>query len=312
MERTLNFCVESITRQRFRDFEIILVDDGSPDNCPKLVDEWTSKDGRIRAIHKQNGGLSSARNAGIERAKGQIIMFVDSDDALDSDSLEPLMDLMAEHQDIDFLEFPVSRFYGNDTDNLEPILNFPSPYAEFTDMKAYWTEGQAYMHTYAWNKVYRRHLFENVRFPEGKVFEDIYTLPSILANSSKIATTNKGLYLYRINPKGITSTAQASQTTMLLEANLDALKHLFRGFGTNIMMNLPDSLDVRRLYMHIVDIQLRLAELETSPPLLPEYKVKLSGLSPIHKLKASAINTIGLTNLCRLNRAFRKIFPRKQ
>lgn len=87
-ERTLERCVKSILEQSYHDLEVILVDDGSPDNCPQLCDEWALKDSRIRVIHKPNGGLSDARNAGIDAATGDCLTFVDADDFLD---LEPCL-----------------------------------------------------------------------------------------------------------------------------------------------------------------------------------------------------------------------------
>ena len=94
VEKYLDRCVESIVNQTYRDFELILVDDGSPDNCPAMCDEWAQKDERIRVVHKKNGGLSSARNAGMDVMQGEYVCFVDSDDWIELDTLEVLMDLL--------------------------------------------------------------------------------------------------------------------------------------------------------------------------------------------------------------------------
>lgn len=94
VEKYLDRCVESIVNQTYRDFELILVDDGSPDNCPAMCDEWAQKDERIRVVHKKNGGLSSARNAGMDVMRGEYVCFVDSDDWVELDTLEVLMDLL--------------------------------------------------------------------------------------------------------------------------------------------------------------------------------------------------------------------------
>lgn len=312
VEKTLDFCLESILRQKFRDFEVLLIDDGSPDYCPRMCDEWARRDSRIMAIHKDNGGLSSARNAGIDRARGQLLMFVDSDDSIAPDTIEPLVELMDAHPCADIIEFPVCRLSLSALgDRMKPLVSFPAPYQEFADIRQYWFESKTYLHTYAWNKIYRRRLFQEVRYPEDKVFEDVFTLPQLLRRATKVATTSQGLYVYRENPEGITSRAGARETAMLLEGNIRSLRMLIPGFGTPEMKRLPSPIEVRQFYMHVVDIQLRLAELQAGSPLLPSIKVSLHGLSPIHKLKAVAINSIGLDALCCLNRQLRRLVKRR-
>ena len=107
VEQTLNRCVESVLRQGIDDMEVILVDDGSPDRCPQMCDEWAKKDCRIRVIHQENGGLSDARNAGINVAKGEYITFVDSDDDVIPDTYRLLLQKLAEHPEYDIIEYPV-------------------------------------------------------------------------------------------------------------------------------------------------------------------------------------------------------------
>ena len=103
VETTLNRCIESVVTQDFDDFELILVDDGSPDNCPQLCDSWAAKDRRISVIHKSNGGLSDARNAGIDMARGDYLTFIDSDDYLAEHTLAPLMQTLTQQPAIDIL-----------------------------------------------------------------------------------------------------------------------------------------------------------------------------------------------------------------
>ena len=114
VERTLDRCVESVISQSFRDIQVILVDDGSPDDCPQMCDEWAERDPRIEVIHKRNGGLSDARNYGIYQATGEYITFVDSDDNLSYDhTLAQLMDLLDQHPEYDILEYPVIEHEGH-------------------------------------------------------------------------------------------------------------------------------------------------------------------------------------------------------
>ena len=105
VEATLDRCVESVLRQHVEDMEVILVDDGSPDNCPKMCNEWAKRDQRIRVIHQENGGLSDARNAGIDISRGQYITFIDSDDWISDNTYPPLLVQM---DDIDILEYGIA------------------------------------------------------------------------------------------------------------------------------------------------------------------------------------------------------------
>ena len=105
-EKYLDKCVQSIVNQTYKNLEIILVDDGSPDNCPEMCDEWAKKDSRIKVIHKENGGVSSARNAGLDNSFGDYIGFVDSDDFIENDFYECLYDNLVENgADISFCTF---------------------------------------------------------------------------------------------------------------------------------------------------------------------------------------------------------------
>ena len=148
VEATLDRCVGSVLRQHVDELEVILVDDGSPDRCPQLCDQWQQKDPRILVIHKENGGLSDARNAGLDIATGNCITFVDSDDFLDDETYGPLLDMMA---DTDILEYSI--------DNKLTLAD-----RSYDDINAYWLESRAYTHTYACNKLFRRELFDGIRF----------------------------------------------------------------------------------------------------------------------------------------------------
>jgi len=214
VETTLNRCVKSVLNQGFSDMEVILVDDGSPDKCPMMCDEWTHQDKRIRVIHKQNGGLSDARNAGIEVARGEYITFVDSDDWVLPDTYRLLMQWLNEHTDVDILEFPVEQ-------EAMTRLTLVTDNRTFASAKEYWEDSMAWNHTYAWNKIYRRTLFNDVHFPKGKVFEDIWTLPLLLAKNPEVATLSLGGYHYTWNENGISGRASAESEG--LRQHLDAL-----------------------------------------------------------------------------------------
>lgn len=125
-EDTLERCIGSILHQSFTSYELILVDDGSPDACPLLCDEYAGKDSRIHVIHKENGGLSDARNVGTKRAKGLYITFIDSDDAIGENTLQQLMEELYQHPDVDILEYPIMERIGHP--HREKLLSFsPKP-----------------------------------------------------------------------------------------------------------------------------------------------------------------------------------------
>lgn len=269
VESTLDRCVESVLRQHIDDMEVILVEDGSPDSCPLMCDKWAKRDSRIRVIHKENGGLSDARNAGIEIAKGDFITFVDSDDWLSENTLKPLLFMIG---DAELLEYSIH----------EQLTLSDNTY---TNMDDYWLLCQAYRHTYAVNKIYRSSLFKNVRFPRGKVFEDAWTLPLLLHQCHKVITTSRGSYHYQRNPNGITAKADGRQLSMLLEANL--------ANG----MPMDDT-----YYLHLLNIQIDVSEQRHCNITLPHRKVKITNFQGIPTIKAIANNILGVELLCQLIR----------
>lgn len=274
VESTLHRCVESVLKQHVSDMEIILVDDGSPDQCPQLCDEWAQRDQRILVIHKTNGGLSDARNAGIEKATGDYITFVDSDDYLAPDTYAPLLEMICDN---DILEYSIAdRLQLNDN--------------TYEDINEYWLKEKAYTHTYACNKIFKRSLFEEVRFPKGRVFEDVYTLPLLLAKTKKIATTHLGSYHYCWNPEGITGSADGSALKQLLEAHLAG------------KMPIDDC-----YYMYLVNIQIDVWERLGETIILPQRLVKTDTLPTSKKLKAIVINIFGIKTLCRIIKAIHLI-----
>ena len=284
VEATLNRCVESVIGQTFTDLEVILVDDGSPDSCPQKCDEWAEKDSRIHVIHKNNGGLSDARNAGLDMATGDYITFVDSDDYLQSDTYQQVMPLAAT---CDIVEFPIYRFFGSQKQSL---LSFDT--ALYTDKTDYWLKQKAYEHTYACNKIYKASLFGNIRFPEGHVFEDVFTFPSLLQQATVVGTSSQGLYYYCQNGQGITATAKGPELTDLLNAHLQTI---------------PRWCD-DRYYIHVLNIQMDVYELTGNHPKLPYRHINIfgNGLSCIQRIKGLALNILGVNNICKLNKTIHR------
>lgn len=279
-EQTLNHCVESVLAQKGVDMQVVLVDDGSPDRCPQLCDEWAARDGRIEVVHKQNGGLSDARNAGLEVAEGELITFVDSDDFIARDTYSEVIGQM--RPDTDIIEYPIHCHYGAERQSL---LKFePKVYTSNND---YWFRGKAYTHSYMCNKIFRRTVFDGVRFPVGRVFEDAATLPLLLGGARKVQTTHSGLYLYCDNNTGITATARGEDLRQLLMAHLDHW----------------DVMASDDYYLHVLNIQIDVWRLTGKDIVLKSKKVwRWRGLTMRQRLKAMALNVLGVKGLCRLYR----------
>jgi len=298
VEQTLDRCVSSIVGQTFVDWQLILVDDGSPDGCPSMCDEWARRDSRILALHQANGGLSSARNTGIAHAEGEYITFVDSDDWVAPDTYRQLLDVLAIHPDYDLLEYPFTKV---DT-QLRPVGHLKLADRAFTSARDYWLQAQAYRHSYAWNKIYRRRLFHSVAYPEGRLFEDMHTLPALIGQARTIATTQRGSYLYLQNPLGITAQAGAAEWLSLLDAHAKAIDQLQ-------LLNTMDAAE-SEYYMDAVNIQLYYSAIShTTTPRLPSRKAsRFCQHEPLPlRLKRLTLNTIGLKGLCQLYTLIDKI-----
>lgn len=189
VERYLDACVSSVLAQTFGDFEIILVDDGSPDGCPALCDAWARKDPRIRVIHRENGGLSAARNTGIEAAKGQFLTFVDSDDLLEPDTLRRAWEAQRQYS-ADLVVYNLVYVDENNRPLASP--DFTVFQDEVLDEAEVWRryfalEEQKIYYVVAWNKLYRAELFRELRYAEGKRYEDQFLMPQLLAQCGRIA-----------------------------------------------------------------------------------------------------------------------------
>ena len=231
-QELLDRCLDSIKAQTNTDFELIVSEEG-----------WD---------------LSSSRNAGIEKAKGDWLLFVDADDWVSSDLLMELSHAIAAHPTADIVEFPVIVHEGGADEHL---LTFPSASIDIRNPKPLWLQQQEYTHTYAWNKAYQRSLFDAVRFVEGRKFEDVWTLPLIMEKASEMVTTEQGLYHYMWNNQGICAKANGQDLTDLLEAHLEVAKR----------WNLQQEEGYAEYFMHLLNIQIDVYKL-TGKVVLQEFK----------------------------------------
>lgn len=212
VEKYLDKCLETIINQTYQDIEIILVDDGSPDNCGKIADQWALKDKRIKVIHKPNGGLSDARNVGIDKAIGSYLMFVDSDDIVDIHLCEYLLKLMVDNQaDIAIID-ALHIFNQESNYKLSGTIKVLDKTAAIQEM---W-----YQHSFlpsAWGKLYKREIFKDIRFTKGIIFEDIDIMHELFFQAKKIVYSNAQLYGYVHHENSITTNSFAKRDLVILD-----------------------------------------------------------------------------------------------
>lgn len=210
VEDYLSRCVDSILAQTYRNLEIILVDDGSPDNCGRICDDYAHRDPRIRVIHKVNGGLSSARNAGLDTARGEYIAFVDSDDWIEPEMYETMLAL-AIREDVPLVcagRYDVESETGERKLGLCPVKTEVIT-GEETARRIFTWEG---MDSAAWDKLYRRKLFDSIRYPVGVVVEDVPVTYRLALKAGRVAMCDKPFVNYFHRPGSIT-TATVSEKT---------------------------------------------------------------------------------------------------
>ena len=200
VEKYLERCVKSIAAQTYKDLEILLIDDGSTDKSGEMCDDFQQTDSRIKAFHKQNGGLSDARNYGIEHSAGEFISFVDSDDYIDEKMLETLHRLITENDADLAVCSAMDVFEGKEVTQVKEIKEFNLNKVE---SYKYMLRGDGIPS--ACNKLYKRQTVGDVRFPVGKLYEDGFFTPQILKKVEKTAVTSKPMYYYFRRADSITT-----------------------------------------------------------------------------------------------------------
>lgn len=204
VERYLRQCIDSILNQTYRDVEILLIDDGSPDRCGEICEEYAKKDNRIRVFHTENKGLSAARNLGLREAKGEYIGFVDSDDWIEPDMYEILLNTFGENSDISACG--VRREYSGS-------------YYDYSIYNTVLKKQEAIqslvcgLSNAVWNKLFKRSCWRGIEFPERQNTEDTAIIYKVFLNANSISCTSKVLYHYRMRNNSIVHT----QTTKNLK-----------------------------------------------------------------------------------------------
>ncbi len=210
VEPYLERCVKSILAQSYTDWELILVDDGSPDHCPEMCDTYATEDKRIKVIHKANGGLSDARNHGLDAATSEFVLFVDSDDYIHYRMIETMMK-HAIGNDADIVQCS----YIRGTDECFPTIKESTNHETFDSRSIFASIKQQ---TILCAKLYRRTLWEGLRMPIGKIHEDDFTTWKLYYRSKRIVVIDTPYYYYYKNPQGIMSNEGRRFNPVLVEA----------------------------------------------------------------------------------------------
>lgn len=234
VEQYLPKCIDSIIAQTYENLEIWLVDDGSPDRCGEICDEYAEKDKRLNVIHKENGGLSDARNAAIDRATGEWITFVDSDDYVAEDYVETLYRLVekydcevavAWHMTFNEGEVPKRLAHSSIEEKMEPLSAVEQMFY------------QEKFDTAAWAKLYHRRLFATgIRYPKGLLYEDLPTTYLLMLESKGVAFTNKVIYYYLLRASSIEGEYTPKKiksglaVTAMMDTHIDLLKPIVKAY----------------------------------------------------------------------------------
>ena len=226
VEKYLDRCVDSIINQTYRNLEIILVDDGSPDNCPQMCDAWTQRDNRIKVIHKKNAGLGMARNSGLEIATGNYLMFVDSDDYLSENAVEVLYARMIQDK-TDMAIGKHSDVYEDGTTNDSFCCWMEDKVISKDILLSRMGEDRRYA-VVAWAKMYRQSIFSDIRYATWKCGEDCYILPDILERCRRISIVNELVYYYYQRSDSILHQLTEERLLDDITANLKLARYLWK------------------------------------------------------------------------------------
>ena len=253
VEPYLDKCISSVVNQTYKNLEIILVDDGSPDNCPAMCDAWAEKDSRIRVLHQRNQGGGAARNAGLDLASGSLIAFVDSDDYIAPDMYAHLYTLL--EQGVDIAECSYVEVVGDDA-----VFACGYETHSYTVQEAMEEHIQdRVFRQLIWNKLYRRHVMDGIRFPTDKKIDDEFFTYRVLGNANALIYSTKVCYAYRQQSESVMHSMPISKRIQAVEAKTQ--RH------TYIKTYFPELTDLSArdlLFTCIYQGQLALRELDDS------------------------------------------------
>ena len=225
VEKDLPACIDSILNQTFTDFELILVDDGSPDRCPEICDETAKRDARVRVIHQANAGLSAARNAGIEIAHGEWLGFVDSDDYIAPQFYEKLYQT-AQRTDADCVMCSVQNVDESGKSIDSALMRVADEVKTGQEVLQKIGRDDVTPYLTAWNKLYRRKLFNTLRYPSGRQNEDVFVFAELFCQVQRAACVAEPLYFYRKRIDSIMNSAVTLRNLDEMWAYVNCFEHL--------------------------------------------------------------------------------------
>lgn len=284
----LRKCVDSLLVQDITDYEIILVDDGSPDECPQICDEYAEKYDNIRAVHQENAGLSAARNSGVKVATGDYIMFVDSDDYLQPNVLGALMEQI-ERDNLDVLRFN----YQNVNEQYEVFLPFKDAKRD-VDYSEDVVDGETFLNKrlgpacYAWQFVLRRELLDSCLFTPNIYFEDTDWTPRMLISAQRAASTPMVVYNYLWRQGSITLPTSPQKREKVLRDKIS----LLRGFQVQIKLVQDPIWFVWMTGFNTMTILNMLAALPTSKRKPYLHELKSLGVFPLYTQKEKGLKRL--------------------
>lgn len=290
VEKYLSRCVDSILEQTYTDFELLLVDDGSPDNCGEICDEYAKKDSRIFVVHQKNGGLSAARNTGIDwfykQNRSDYITFVDSDDWLHPNYLKILMNGITEN-DVKICACNYKRVTTESShqnyDDIEYEITSPEDFLV----------NHSWQYNYAWGKLYHKSIFDDVRYPVGKNFEDTFTTYKALHKCEKIAYTDLQLYYYLRNEQGISRSPWKPSELVIFDAMQDQMqfykeKNLQKAFDKEFQLFVHHhAYQIVRIKENKEDLKENKAALKEIKKALREYLKENKAIFNVHNMTYS-------------------------
>lgn len=227
VEKYLSKCIDSIINQTYKNLEIILVDDGSPDNCPKICDEYEKKDSRIKVIHKENGGLSDARNAGMKIAKGEYISFIDSDDFISENFINILYRNLSVSK-CDIAECDIVKFVEDE--NPVEQLSDKKPLVVDTEKGLSMLIAENEFHQYVTNKLYKSELIKGIYFEKGKLHEDEFWTYRIFGRARSICKIYDVMYFYFQRQNSIMGVSFNLKRLDSLEAKVQRQKYIDKNY----------------------------------------------------------------------------------
>ncbi len=222
VEQYLDRCLRSITEQTYRNLEIILVDDGSPDSSGAICDAWAAKDSRIRVIHKENAGAGAARNTALDAASGEIISMIDSDDYIEAHMYEHLCGLMDENVDIAECDIVLTE---SDDFPLDDGTGAQIRICSREDAMKLHIRDEIFCQTPP-NKLYRRSAIRDIRFPVGNLIDDEFFTYKVIGNARRLARSSARMYAYRQQPGSAMHKAFSLKRLQGLEAQLQRVAYL--------------------------------------------------------------------------------------